>query len=933
MGILGTLRHLCFGDNRSSAQAERISRNFKTTARGPRRCQIEELEARRLFATDVAPHVLLGSTYFESDSGDDSKPDTLQVTFVGGAPGTTLNHLTINGDKRQDGLSDGDIFFDTAAGGLGSFKYNDLSISSADGFTVNDAIVHDGGSLITFDFTGFKAGDKLVFTIDADEAQFVDGTTVDTNSTVEGGEFQRSILVGQFSAPGFVDLSLQALYWDYFDTNFSNEQTATGETLDLPNDAYTPDHDYSDRTAGAIVDAAQIPLATISGWVYHDRSNDGVFNTGTEEGIGGVTVELLDANGNGTGITTTTSTDPGKVGFYEFLNLTPGKYGVREVQPNGWLDGKDTAGDHGGTAADESAGRVDRITGATLDYGDHGLNYNFGELLPGSISGQVVVCDNDTVIPGVQIDLWDGAGKVVATTVTNDNGDYSFTGLVPGQYSVHEHQPAGYYDHAAYIGSGDGFVDDPNDMSHIDIGSDQHLISYDFCEHLGVNLSGNVYHDRNDDGIFDTPTEEGIAGVTLKLIDGNGNDTGLRATTDAKGHYEFTDLAAGAYEVVEVQPEGWLDGKDTPGNSGGIADPSPPGDRISQIVLNWNVNGVEYNFGELLPGSIAGQVIVCQTDTVIPGVTIDLTDSTGKIVATTVTEDNGDYSFTGLRPGVYGVHEHQPAGYFDHAAYLGSGDGVVDDPNDMTRIDIGSDQHLINYDFCELPPGSIAGTVVVCDTDTVIPNVQVDLLDGDGKLVASTTTDQNGNYRFTGLQPGVYSVHEHQPADYFQHTAFIGSGDGVVEDPDDITHIDIGSGENLVNYDFCEHVGVMLSGYVYYDHNNDGIYDRTSETPIAGVVVKLLDANGNDTGLRATTDATGFYKFNNLAAGTYSVMEIQPSGWLDGKDTPGNVGGVALPPPGDMISQITIDWTVNGTEYDFGELLPRHDRRSSGGLR
>lgn len=339
-------------------------------------------------------------------------------------------------------------------------------------------------------------------------------------------------------------------------------------------------------------------------------------------------------------------------------------------------------------------------------------------------------------------------------------------------------------------------------------------------------------------------------------------------------------------------------------------------------MLNWNVDGVEYNFGELLPGSIAGQVIVCQTDTVIPGVTIDLTDSTGKIVATTVTEDNGDYSFTGLRPGVYGVHEHQPAGYFDHAAYLGSGDGVVDDPNDMTRIDIGSDQHLINYDFCELLPGSIAGTVVVCDTDTVIPNVQVDLLDGAGKLVASTTTDQNGNYRFTGLQPGVYSVHEHQPAGYFQHTAFIGSGDGVVEDPDDITHIDIGSGENLVNYDFCEHVGVMLSGYVYYDHNNDGVYDRTSETPIAGVVVKLLDANGNDTGLRATTDATGFYKFNNLAAGTYSVMEIQPSGWLDGKDTPGSVGGVALPPPGDMISQITLDWTVNGTEYDFGELLP-----------
>ena len=57
----------------------------------------------------------------------------------------------------------------------------------------------------------------------------------------------------------------------------------------------SPDHDYSDRTAGAIVDAAQIPLATISGWVYHDRNDDGTFQHDGEQGIGGVTLELLDA--------------------------------------------------------------------------------------------------------------------------------------------------------------------------------------------------------------------------------------------------------------------------------------------------------------------------------------------------------------------------------------------------------------------------------------------------------------------------------------------------------------------------------------------------------------------------------------------------------------------------------------------------------------
>src|SRR5436309_14970694 len=97
-------------------QAERIARNFKAPSKSPRRCQMEELEPRRLFAADIVPQVLLGSVYFESDSGDDSLPNILQVSFTGGAAGTTLKKVTINGDTRQDGLTDGDILFRPAAG-------------------------------------------------------------------------------------------------------------------------------------------------------------------------------------------------------------------------------------------------------------------------------------------------------------------------------------------------------------------------------------------------------------------------------------------------------------------------------------------------------------------------------------------------------------------------------------------------------------------------------------------------------------------------------------------------------------------------------------------------------------------------------------------------------------------------------------------------
>ncbi len=951
MGIFNALRDL-FGPTEVPAYtAPRSTARSKKARRGMRRCQVEELESRRLMsATPNNPHVVLGSVYYEEDSGNDNQPDTIDVTFKGGAPGTTLDTLTINGDKRLDGLTDGDIFFDTAPGGLGAYQSQPLQIVSHDGFTVTSATVSDGGTLITFHFSGFKAGDKLRFTVDADEAQYVDQSGVDTNSIVEGGEFQRSIMTGQFSADGFVDLTLQGLFWDEFDPNFAATASSTGVTLDLPNDQYDATHDYTDRTAGAIADAAQIPLATISGWVYHDQDNNGIFDHDNEHAIGGVTLELLDANGNGTGITTTTSTDPATLGFYEFRNLTPGKYGVREVQPAGWLDGKDTAGDHGGFADPETSGRVDKITGAMLDYGDHGLNYNFGELLPGSISGLVEAhfdadCNFDeppeVTLQGVQIDLLDANGNFLRSTLTDANGQYTFDNLFPGIYQVFEHQPADYYEGMEQVGTAGGTLIAQDHIVDIHIGSDVHGLNYDFCEHIGVMLAGNVYHDRDDDGNFDKPGEEGIGGVLLKLIDGNGHDTGLRATTLPDGSYKFNNLAAGTYSVVEVQPAGWLDGKDTPGNSGGVADVSPPGDRISQITLNWGVNGIEYNFGELLPGSIAGQVVICDDDITggenipIPNVQVDLLDSTGKVIDSKITDNQGNYLFTGLRPGQYSVHEHEAVGYFDDEAHIGSGDGVIVDPNDVTGIHVGSDQRLIDYDFCELPPGSISGRVHAdtgpdCDFDNpdiLLQGVVMDLLDGDGTLIKSTTTDVNGEYHFTDLAPGTYQVREHQPTEYYDGGERVGTVGGNSFDQlpqfSFIAGINLPAGVDATQYDFCEKTPVMLAGNVYHDRSNDGIFDRPGEEGIGGVLLKLLDGNGNDTGKRATTDANGAYKFTGLAAGKYSIMEIQPAGWLDGIDTPGNLGGVAaVSPPGDMLSMIMINWGDSGIEYNFGELLP-----------
>ncbi|MCC7475260.1 MAG: carboxypeptidase regulatory-like domain-containing protein, partial [Pirellulales bacterium] len=286
----------------------------------------------------------------------------------------------------------------------------------------------------------------------------------------------------------------------------------------------------------------------------------------------------------------------------------------------------------------------------------------------------------------------------------------------------------------------------------------------------------------------------------------------------------------GTYTVVEVHPAGWLDGKDTPGNLGGTAAVSPPGDSISQVTINWGQAGTEYNFGELLPGSIAGRVIVCDESLVqagqpIPDVQIDLLNGNGVVIATTTTNANGEYQFTNLRPGIYSVREHQPVQYFDDESHLGSGGGIVVSTNELGTIPIGSSQHLVHYDFCELPPAELSGYVyidgapIVTDQllspeeiaalrngartadDTPLAGVTLELRNGltgvpilVGNALPGTyagaaadpirvVTDANGYYHFGGLRGGIYAVVEVQPSGVVDNVDTPGTLGGFATNP------------------------------------------------------------------------------------------------------------------------------------------------------
>jgi serine-aspartate repeat-containing protein C/D/E len=165
-----------------------------TNRRARRICRYEECESRAMMAADL----LVGSVYYEQAAGDDAQPNLIEFTYQGGAAGTQLTQIVIDGDKAGDGISSGDIFFDTAPGGYGVFKSNPFKVVSSNGFTVKNFQVTDGGMKLTIDLEGFDAGETLLISIDVDEFQYVSGNTVDVNAVAEGGEFQRSHMYATF---------------------------------------------------------------------------------------------------------------------------------------------------------------------------------------------------------------------------------------------------------------------------------------------------------------------------------------------------------------------------------------------------------------------------------------------------------------------------------------------------------------------------------------------------------------------------------------------------------------------------------------------------------------------------------------------------------------------------------------------------------------
>ena len=662
------------------------------------------------------------------------------------------------------------------------------------------------------------------------------------------------------------------------------------------------------------VNFGYVPDYFIKGTIYRDGNRSGALDAG-EKLYEGVTVNLVGADGT---VVATTTTDAD--GTYSFDKLPAGTYTVTVAQ-DGPIAGLEQTGDPDATKDNSSEPiTLNNDNPSTTDV-------NFGYIADNSLSGTVYRDDSrngdqDGTEPGysgVTVQLLDASGNVVATTTTDANGTYSFSKLPDGTYSVKVVKDGELADTEQ---TEDPDATKDNASEPVTLGEDNPTKDHiDFGYVPDYSIHGLVYRDGDRDEKHGA-TEKGYANQTVELRDKDGKVVAT-TTTDENGAYSFSKLPAGDY-TVKVVKDGALTDLDQ------TEDPDSTKDSASGVISLGNDHRTEtdVNFGYIANNSINGTIYrdgdrdgrKGDTEGRYSGVTVQLLDASGNVVATTTTDKDGKYSFEHLPDGTYSVKVVKD-GVLADADQTGDPDNKLDNASQPITLDENNPTKG-DVDFGYVPNNTITGTVYRDDNRDKMINgdepglerVSVQLLDEDGKVLQTLDTDADGNYAFQHLPDGKYTVKVVRSSsikDYDQTE----DPDATVDDTSAV--YDMGPGHSLQeNVNFGYVPDYSIAGRVYRDSDKSGSYTDGEET-FGGVTVDLLDKDGNVVAT-TTTDKDGNYSFEKLPAGTYRV-KVHPDGALAGLDQTEDPDGIA----DSMSGEITIGFDNQlVTGVNFGYVAP-----------
>jgi len=385
-------------------------------------------------------------------------------------------------------------------------------------------------------------------------------------------------------------------------------------------------------------------------------------------------------------------------GSFHFNNLGPGTYYITEETREGWFQTSPLDPGYHTVMIDESG----EISKSNIF-----LNYKGGEIwglkffdINGNGKFDQDEIRGGNLLNGWKIILydqnWDFVGE--KTTGYPVTGAFRFSGLKVGTYYICEEV------------RGNWLQTNPTEDNGVP--SDLETLHSPYCFKTSISgsrdvdsgfwfgntelssISGYKWRDFNGDGEWDEE-EDGLEGWSIRLtrvgVDGEPTET----FTGEDGYYEFSGLVSGEYQVCEESREGWLQTYPVV-----VEDKE---DCHSVVITTPGQKVTEKNFGNFELGKVRGYKWDDDNgnrekdwgEPKLPGWTIELHTTEPSDIAevaplnTEITDENGEYAFSNLKPGTYYLVEvtqapweqTYPVGPRYHTFTISTSGQVEDDKN------------------------------------------------------------------------------------------------------------------------------------------------------------------------------------------------------------------------------------------------------------
>jgi len=343
--------------------------------------------------------------------------------------------------------------------------------------------------------------------------------------------------------------------------------------------------------------------------------------------------------------------------------------------------------------------------------------------------------------------------------------------------------------------------------------------------------------------VTDAVTGAGISGVIVNLYNAStGMEIG-QGMTLANGDYSLATWPSGTYQLQFVDGGGryaqlWYNGKQSQSQATPVT--------VGSMAVTVNQ--------ALQPDKVTGQVTDQASGQPISGVEVELLSGSGTKVAETTSDAGGNYSFSAIPAATYEVAFNPgDANTNYNSSYYGGAS--------PTGFQLGESQTVSNINGQLITDGAVTGQLTDRSSGQPISGIEVELLNESG-MVAETTTDGGGNYRFAEIQPGTYEV-------AFNPGAANASYDSAYYGGASAATVQVNDGQTTQNIN-----GQLITGAAI-----GGTVTNSAHQPVSGVGVQIMNPVTGDYHY-LTTGADGTYLLDGLAPGGYQIL-FQPGSGED----------------------------------------------------